>query len=216
MRCILFLAAAAALSASAAAPKPLPGQAGNDDIDLSGSVLVERSEIEQALGVDLGAGYLVVRMKAVPKTDKPLRIGPDDFTMVSRKDGQRSQALTPNEIAGNGGTLIVRSSDQRGGNGSRRTVSIGGLGGGAVGSSPGTNTNVDAHVEQNNEKPDAKTPAPACAEGKRTPGQGNKRTAGRTSLLSDRGENQTEGRGDHLQRTAGKLVIDFQNPKRER
>src|SRR5580698_5762970 len=102
MKWMFAVAAAAALTALGAAPKPLPGQAGNDDIDLTASVLVDRSEIEQAVGVDLGAGYLAVRMKATPKTDKPLRIGPDDFTMVSRKDGQRSQALTPNEIAGHG------------------------------------------------------------------------------------------------------------------
>ena len=44
----------------------------------------------QALGEELGVGYVVVRMKVTPKTEKPLSISPDDFTIVCRKDGQRS------------------------------------------------------------------------------------------------------------------------------
>ena len=41
--------------------KPLPGQAGNDDIELVGSLILDRQEIEQALGADLGAGYVLAR-----------------------------------------------------------------------------------------------------------------------------------------------------------
>ncbi len=104
MKRILLGVLATAILAPAGELKQLPGQAGNDDIDLTASVLVTRDEIQEALGADIGAGYVVVRVKATPKTEQPLRIGPDDFTVISRKDGQRSPlALAPNRIAGSGG-----------------------------------------------------------------------------------------------------------------
>ena len=113
-----------AVLASGAPKKPLPGQAGNDDIELTATVLLDRDEIHQALGEDLGADYVVVRMKASPKGDKPLRISPDDFTLVSRKNGDRSSSLTPTQIAGKG-ALVVKSA----------TLSDGQHG---LGASPGT------------------------------------------------------------------------------
>lgn len=108
---LLVMAASLALGAD---KKLLPGQAGNDDIELNGSVILDREEIRQALGADLGAGYIVVRMKATPKTEKPLRVGPDDFTIISRKDGQKSEALSPTQIAGSG-ALVVKSTELGGG-----------------------------------------------------------------------------------------------------
>ena len=91
-----------------AARNPLPGQAGNDDIELVASVIIDREEIKQAVGADLGPGYVVVRMQVTPKTEKPLRISPDDFTIICRKDGQRSVALSPGQIAGTG-ELVVKA-----------------------------------------------------------------------------------------------------------
>jgi hypothetical protein len=106
---------AGALALPAGERKPLPGQAGNDDIELVASVMVDRDEIKQAVGADMGAGYIAVRMKVTPKTEKPLRISPDDFTMISRKDGERSQALSPGQIAGSGGLVVKASPNQPGG-----------------------------------------------------------------------------------------------------
>src|SRR5580658_7023798 len=97
--------------------KPLPGQAGNDNIELVGSVILDRQEIQQALGADMGAGYVVARMKVTPKTEKPLRISADDFTMVSGKDGQRCAALDPGQIAGKGALIVKRAATQPGGAG---------------------------------------------------------------------------------------------------
>ena len=59
--------------------KQLPGQAGNDDVDLEGSVILGHDEITEAIGSDIGEGYVVVRMKVMPKGTNPLRVGPDDF-----------------------------------------------------------------------------------------------------------------------------------------
>ena len=76
----------------AADKKPLPNQAGNDDIELVGTLIMDRQDIQQELGGDLGDGYIVVRVKCTPKNEESLRISPDDFTLISRKDGERSRS----------------------------------------------------------------------------------------------------------------------------
>ena len=94
------------LAAVAADKKAFPGQAGNDNIELTGT-LIMGSDIQQAVGSDLGPGIVVARVKASNKTGDPLRIGPDDFTLISRKDGDRGGALAPGQLAG-GSALIVK------------------------------------------------------------------------------------------------------------
>jgi len=47
--------------------KQLPGQAGNDDIDLEGSIILGHDEITSAIGGDIGEGYILVKMKAIPR-----------------------------------------------------------------------------------------------------------------------------------------------------
>ncbi len=106
-------------SAFAADPKPLFNQAGNDDIDLAGTVLIVRNDIQLALeGPDLPPGYIAVHMKVTPKSEQSLRISPDDFTLLSRKNGERSPALSPHQIAGGGTVLVVKPAvKQPGGDG---------------------------------------------------------------------------------------------------
>ncbi len=113
---ILLLAFAAMFAAE---KKPLPNQAGNDDLDLTGSVLLEPQEIHQALGADLGPGYVLVRIKVTPKTDDALHISPDDFTLLSRKNGDRCQALAPSQIAGKGALVVKPAAQQPGGEDTR-------------------------------------------------------------------------------------------------
>jgi hypothetical protein len=90
-------------------PKPIFNQAGNDQIDLQGAVLVVRNDIKLALdGPDLPPDYVAVRLKVTPKTEGALRISPDDFTLLSRKNGERGSALSPHQIAGGGTVLVVK------------------------------------------------------------------------------------------------------------
>src|SRR5579863_10291215 len=106
----------AAIGALAAEPKPLPNQAGNAKVELYGTVLIDRNAIQQAVGADIGAGYLVVKMRVVPLPSadgvRALRVSPDDFTLISNKDGERSSALAPSQIAGSGATLAVHTNAQ--------------------------------------------------------------------------------------------------------
>jgi hypothetical protein len=46
-------------------------------------------------------------VKASNKTGDPMRNAPDDFTLVSRKDGDRGEALAPGQLMG-GSALIVK------------------------------------------------------------------------------------------------------------
>jgi hypothetical protein len=135
--------------------KQLPGQAGNDQVDFEASVLLTRAEVTEAIGNDLGDGYIVVRMKVIPKGEAPVRVGPDDFTMISRKDGQKCQALTPSEIAGKG-TMVVKHGTADGG---KSSWGVGGMGGG-LGSSPGT---VQRDVIKNTQIDDTTKEGPALA-----------------------------------------------------
>lgn len=151
---VLTLIAGAAISGQ---KKPLPGQAGNDDVELVASVIVDRDEIKDALGADLGPGYVVARMKVTPKTEKPLSIGLDDFTMISGKDGQRSVALDPGQIAGKGALLVRRAPEQPGGYntatngpiwGSVGPVSVGRRPSNSAGGDGGTDSKMESGKDQ--------------------------------------------------------------------
>ena len=130
--------------------KPLPGQAGNDDVELVASVIIGRDEIKDALGADLGEGYVVARMKVTPKTEMPLPVSLDDFTMICGKDGQRSVALAPGQIAGKGALVVKRAANQPGGFGTATNGPIwGGIGpvsggGNHAGPDPGLDTKVES------------------------------------------------------------------------
>jgi hypothetical protein len=105
---ILFFA----LTALAADKKAFPGQAGNDNIELTGTLMIDPADIRQAVGSELGPGIIVARVKASNKTGEPMPIGPDDFVLISRKDGDRGDSLAPGQLGG-GSALIVKR-DQTG------------------------------------------------------------------------------------------------------
>jgi len=94
--------------AFAADIKSLPNQAGNGNIDLAGKVFIENNDIQQLLGAPMDPGYIVVRIKVEPRMLQAIRISADDFTLVSRKDGERSEALQPSQI-GAAANLILKS-----------------------------------------------------------------------------------------------------------
>jgi hypothetical protein len=102
----------AAVTVLAADKKSYPGQAGNDNIELVGSVITDPEEIRQALGAELGEGFVLVRVKATPKTDEAMRIGPDDFVLISRRDGDREEAMAPAQITSH--SALVLKQDRSG------------------------------------------------------------------------------------------------------
>jgi len=194
--------------------KPLPGQAGNDDIELVGSVIIDRQEIQQALGADLGAGYVVARMKVTPKTEKPLRISADDFTMVSGKDGQRCAALDPGQIAGKGALIVKRAATQPGGAGTATNGPIwGGIGPiqGGSGNHQAASAPVDPHLESGKDQKD--NPLLGVLKAKVLPdAESTEPVEGLLYFLID-GKFKPKDLRIIYQGPAGKLIMEFANPK---
>jgi hypothetical protein len=141
--CLAVLLSAGAVLA---ADKKLPiEEASNELVDVS-AVPLDKDQTRQELGSDLSAGFVVVRIKFRPVSDKPIQISLDDFLLVSAKDGERSAPFAPSQIAGNTTLVVTPQGNKNGGTArTRPTFGIGGLYGGT-----GTTNNqsqVDSKIE---------------------------------------------------------------------
>lgn len=122
----------AVLSAVGADKKPGPAQSGNDVVELIAAAHVGRQESNALLGHDPGFEMIVIDVRVIPKWDNKLRVYHDDFTLLSNKDGQRSQPLAPSQIAGRGAMVV--SSKSGGGIAAGPSIGMGGpIYGGTVG-----------------------------------------------------------------------------------
>jgi hypothetical protein len=77
----------------------------NDKVAITATLLPDKDAIAAELGSDLGGNFTVVRVQVTPK-DGPLALMRDDFTLRSYKDGQKSGAFHPSQIAGRGSLII--------------------------------------------------------------------------------------------------------------
>lgn len=128
-----------------AADKKLPiEEASNELVDIS-AVPLDKDQIRQELGSDLDPGIVVVRVNFRPVSDKPVEISLDDFLLVSAKDGERSEAFAPSQIAGNTTLVVTPQGAKATSRRPRPSFGIGGLYGG-VGNST-TQTPTDSKVE---------------------------------------------------------------------
>src|SRR5271156_6743026 len=138
-RLLPILAVATLLSA---ADKKLPiDETSNDLLAISVSAPLDKDQIKQELGSDLGDDIVVIRLTARPVSDKPVQLSLDDFLLVSGKDGQRSEPYAPGQLAGSDSLSVTPNGVRRGGLGDhphRPTLGIGGIGigGGGAGATP--------------------------------------------------------------------------------
>jgi hypothetical protein len=134
------------------------GRSSNDFVEISANVLLDKDEIRQAIGPDvpgsdLGGNVIVVRVTVRPLGDDPVKVWLDDFTLLSDKDGQRSAAFEPSQIAG-AGAIIVKNAQ----NGTKNTSVMGGLGG-MMGMGGGNGASVpSADVEVKDAKDNTDSP----------------------------------------------------------
>jgi len=113
-RCAAFSVVLFAASVVSGAPqerKPAEARGSTDTIDVDATLLLESSDMHDALGTDLDMGYVIVRVKVSPKGDA-LHVSPDDFTLLLRKNGERADALAPAQIASKSALTVRR--DTRG------------------------------------------------------------------------------------------------------
>ena len=142
------LALLVSLAALGAAEKKLPvEQTSNDVIEINATPMIDKDEIRQELGSDLGGDIVVVRVQVRPVSDKPVKVSLDDFLLVSSKDGQRSQPFAPSQIAGDTALVLTPQGAKNGLGGNRPKWSgiAGPLGMGTGSGSSGTST--DTKVE---------------------------------------------------------------------
>jgi hypothetical protein len=99
--------AALLISCAWAQQKTLPNQAGNAKLSLRGEAITVRANVTALLGLDPGEGYIVVKLRATPQTPSALRLSPDDFTLISRKNGEKSGFLSAAAVLGVGSVLVL-------------------------------------------------------------------------------------------------------------
>jgi len=106
----LLLLTAAALAADR---QPPAARAANEQLQVSATLLTAE-EIRKELGSDLGGFFIVVKVTLTPGGEAPLAISRDDFLLRSYKDGQKSGAYAPTQIAGRS-ALVVSTRSSGGG-----------------------------------------------------------------------------------------------------
>lgn len=116
--------------------------AGNDQIDVVATITLDEQEVAQKIGADPGKGVVLLEVRVIPKTDKPVQMSPDDFILLAHDDGERSKPFEPAELAGNG-ALVVSSTTQGTPKKTSSSIGLGGMiAGGGGGSSPGNSRPV--------------------------------------------------------------------------
>ena len=183
--------------------KSLPNQAGNGNIDLAGTAILDPKEILQIVGVPMDPGYVLVRIKVSPRTLEAIRISPDDFTLVSRKDGERSPSLAPSQIFGSP-SLVLKQGKARpsGGFGG---ISVGGIGGGT---SPGADT-ASVEATSGDAKKIPENPTQKILESKQLPEKETKDPVEGLLYFMLEGKNKTKDLGLLYKGPAGRLAMDF-------
>ncbi len=71
-----------------------------EDVDFSARLIRDRDHIVSLLGNDLDGDFVLIEMKAVPLYNTVLALERTDFVFRSRADNERSDAQSPDRIAG--------------------------------------------------------------------------------------------------------------------
>jgi hypothetical protein len=109
------------LPLAGAEKKTAASASGSDEIlVLEATAMIDKDVVAARLGQDPGMNLVLVEVKLAPRADNKVKVWLDDFTLLSSKDGEKSQPLSPSQIAGTG-ALIVSQAE-----GSRPRVGFGG------------------------------------------------------------------------------------------
>ena len=69
--------------------------AGNEEVDVIATIFMTQEEATKELGMDPGPDIAILKVRVVPKTDKPVQVAADDFILLAHNDGERSKPFTP-------------------------------------------------------------------------------------------------------------------------
>jgi len=116
MRLVALLAVFAIPSFGASHPSPRTGsgQSANGAVSIEATVYGDLDSVKNAVTDDLGGHYIVVRVRLTPNAGTiPVQL--DDFLLKTDKDGERSHAYAPTQIAGQGVLIVTQVSTGGGG-----------------------------------------------------------------------------------------------------
>jgi hypothetical protein len=108
----LFVSMLIHVSAAPNVRQPAEAHGSTDTVDVVATLLLESFDMRDALGADMETGYVIVRVKVSPKSG-PLQISPDDFTLLSRKNGDRADAIAPAQIVSKSALTVRRDTAGR-------------------------------------------------------------------------------------------------------
>ncbi len=133
-----------------AADKKLPiEETSNDLLKITANAILDRDQIKQELGYDLGADIIVLRVTLHTVSDKPVQVSHDDFLLISDKDGQRSEPFEPGQIAGADSLAVTPTGVKKSSRGPG--FMIGGLGGGLGSGSTAPNNDVKVEAKHDDQ-----------------------------------------------------------------
>jgi hypothetical protein len=160
--CVLALALASVLTVSGKEKEQKPAESHyrNDEIEVTAKLYTDKTAIQDLVGSDLGSFIVIVEVTVAPKTEKPLKVYGDDFTLLSNNDGQKSQPFAPSQIAGRGALVVTQRGARGAMMGENRGPVWGGMGGpmgqlggqgGGIGNAPGqteTQTTMKSGIDE--------------------------------------------------------------------
>jgi hypothetical protein len=210
MRFSIWCIALLPLATLAAADKKLPIETtSNELVEITATPLLDKDQLHQELGADVGPGIVVVKVQIRPVSDKPVKIDHDDFLLFSEKDGQRSQPYEPSQIAGTS-SLIVTPTGTHSGHGAQPSWGIGGfgIGGGGSAGSSGPAVATEAKVEGASTD-DKANPLLALLKAKILPEKETTETVSGLLYFQIDGKVKTKDLEMRYKTPAGKLSIRF-------
>jgi len=203
---IVVVSAAAAFAAKKVVSPST--SAGNEQVDIIATISLTEAEVAQKLGADPGKGIVLLQVRVIPKTDKPVDVSPDDFILLAHDDGERSRPFDAAELAGSGALVVSNTSGAK----VRRTGTSFGLGGmmGGTGGSPG-NPKVVALSSKMDEKQKGNTTLLNALKAKQLPEkQASQPVEGYLYFPLD-GKHKLKNMAVLYRGPAGKLDLEFEH-----
>ena len=113
MRYLILTAILTTLTAAEKHTGPVSSE--DEFLVVTGSAAPDRQSVIRTIGRDPGMDLIIVNVRLAPRGDNKIAVNFDDFTLISRKDGQRSQPLAPAQVAGKGALVVAQGGSGGGG-----------------------------------------------------------------------------------------------------
>jgi hypothetical protein len=111
-RVAVFLSVVACFLAAADKRAAPSGRGENQDLILTATLYYDPAQIKAMLGTDLDGHYIIADVKVEPKYGKEIVVDRDDFQVRTDKDGEHTQPLAPNQVAGEGGLVLAHGKSE--------------------------------------------------------------------------------------------------------